>query len=319
MHSFESKLLTTLKPFQFLEDALHFVCVSGGKDSVALFVALQKLKRALKLQSIAVVYIHHGESESSEQNEFRNKANKFVLKLSEQYGATFFQAPIDPQKKLQSEADFRDYRYKCFESMLRNHPNSYFWLGHHQDDQLETRLIRLIRGTGPKGIESMQVLSEQYVRPFLEFSSNEVQQYLEQMGQSWLEDPSNNSDQYFRNWIRNSWLPDLESFKPGAVKRLAESLEQISQFSDAKTIKVSLFIDSQGIDRVKFRELSRPEQKQVLAHFCRSKDIKNYTQGQFNELLKHLDRDENISTLDIMKSRWTFDAKHISVLFKKQD
>ena len=97
---------------------------------------------------------------------------------------------------------------------------------------------------------------------------------------------------------------------------MAKSFEQLSE--NLNSVQQDVFTE-QGLDRPKFRGLERSQQKQVLAQFCLRKGVKNYTQGQFNELLKHLDRDEKMFTLDIMNSRWKVDAKHISVLFKKQD
>lgn len=317
MHGFESKLLNTLKTLNLPSGSMApVVCVSGGKDSVALLRSLIQIKGALNLKPVNVLYIHHGYSDSDEQNDYRDRAETFVIDFCKAWELNYLPTPLKPSKYLISEEQFRDFRVQCFQKLLMQNSNYCFWLAQHQDDQLETRLIRLIRGTGPEGLQAMKMVDYPYIRPLLGFSEEEISGYLTDIQQDWLEDPSNSTNDYFRNWIRNHWLADLEAYRPGSVKRLSESLSQIVE--SYKSLDQSVFTDA-GLDRLKFRGLSRAEQKQVLAQFCIRKGIRNYTQGQFNELLKHLDRDEKVFTLELMKSSWSVDAKHINVLFKKQD
>ncbi|MCH2534484.1 MAG: tRNA lysidine(34) synthetase TilS [Bdellovibrionales bacterium] len=315
MHGFESKLLTVLKEQNFPNTMKPVISVSAGQDSVALLRGVLSIQSALKLNELSVVYIHHGSSEQTDQQKYRQQAEEFVKVLCEKFDLKFIEVQ-KPTKVLSSEEQFRDFRKSCYKKILQQDNNFSFWLAQHQQDQLETRLIRLIRGTGPEGFKAMKVYSPPYVRPLLGFTQKEIHNYLLDIGQNWLEDPSNNSSEYFRNWIRNNWLKQLEDYRPGSTQRLAESLEQLSD--NLNSVQQDIFTE-QGLDRLKFRALQRSEQKQALAQFCQSKGVKNYTQGQFNELLKHLDRDEKMFTLDIMKSRWFVDAKHITVLFKKQD
>lgn len=315
MHGFESKLLNILKEQNLPQSMKPVISVSAGRDSVALLRAILTIHGALKLNDLSVVYIHHGHSENSNQQKYRDDAEEFVKQLCDKFNLHFIPTQ-KPSKNLSSEEDFRDFRRSCYNKLLEQEPNYYFWLAQHQQDQLETRLIRIIRGTGPEGFQAMSLWQPPYVRPLLSFSPQEIKVYLDDIGQNWLEDPSNESSEYLRNWIRKQWLPELEDYRPGSAQRMAESFEQLSE--NLNPVRQDVFIE-QGLDRPKFRGLAKSEQKQVLAQFCISKGVKNYTQGQFNELLKHLDRDEKMFTLDIMKSRWLVDAKHISVLFKKQD
>ncbi len=315
MHGFESKLLNVLKEQNFPKTMKPVISLSAGRDSVALLRAIMSIRAAVKLNELSVVYIHHGHSENSDQQTYRDQAAEFVKQLCDKFDLNYIVTP-KPSEQLSSEEQFRSFRRSCYEKLLEKDQNYYFWLAHHQQDLLETRLIRLIRGTGPEGFKAMSLCQPPYVRPLLNFSSQEIERYLNDIGQDWLEDPSNESEDYFRNWIRHQWLTQLEDYRPGSIQRMAESLEQLSE--NLNPVQQDVFTE-QGLDRPKFRGLKRSQQKQALAQFCLRKGVKNYTQGQFNELLKHLDRDEKMFTLDIMNSRWKVDAKHISVLFKKQD
>lgn len=202
------------------------LAVSGGTDSVALMPLFSEFEKNFNCQ-VRVATVHHGKSSSGEQNNYRAEAVKKVSMLCEKYGWGH-EVNSPPEESVHSEEDLRNERLFWLKKWRDEAQSNYIVLAHHQEDLLETRLMRLIRGTGGEGLGAMTTVSNLYLRPFLGVSKEKIVMYSRQNQVEGLADPSNKDLSFFRNWVRHEWLPKLEEFRPGAARSLDRSLQTIS-------------------------------------------------------------------------------------------
>ncbi|MGH9687156.1 MAG: tRNA lysidine(34) synthetase TilS [Candidatus Acidiferrales bacterium] len=204
------------------------VAVSGGGDSVALLRILETIREKLGVV-LVVVHFDHGlrGAESDADAEFvaglaRTFALRFVLGREDV-------AVAAAQNKWNLEDAARRLRYAFFERVVREGQATRIVAAHTLDDQAETLLAHLIRGTGPTGLSGIYPVSGNVVRPLLGFRREELRGYLQEHGQSWREDSTNQDVQRLRVRIRARLLPTLQSeFAPRIVERLGR-LAQLSR------------------------------------------------------------------------------------------
>ena len=256
VHPLPQRLLEHLRQQEFLRAGERVgVAVSGGIDSVALLRLLLELRGELGIV-VSVVHFNHklrgAESDADEQ---------FVSRLAREHDLEFFSDSDDvaqhaADEKISVEAAARELRYGFFghllgaegtqgltpassSSPLRGPEGTLFHkivTGHTLDDQAETVLLRLIRGTGMKGLGGIhpRIAIEddngeaggEIVRPLLTTRRRELERYLKDIGQPWREDSSNAEDAFTRNRVRKLVLPLLEKeFNPAVAENLAELSE----------------------------------------------------------------------------------------------
>lgn len=273
------------------------LCVSGGADSMALFYVLKDLP--IKIE---IFHAHHGPGENQR---FRDEAQDFVKQIctAEKIRAHFTKS----RKVLKSESDFRNFRIAFLKSWSEKNPDSVIVMGHHFQDLLETRLMRLIRGTGPQGLQSMKIWKSPVFRPFLETDQKVLRSFLKSKNLDWIEDPSNKDTKYFRNWMRFRWLPLLEKKRPGSLKRLAFSLEHLS------TLGLDSVPSFKVLTRSHFTTLNQKDQIRHLALLLKSQGITDFTSGQLKEVQKRLDNQQERLTFEVAGAIWTINAQRILV------
>jgi tRNA(Ile)-lysidine synthase len=204
------------------------VAVSGGADSIALLQLLHAtICRQNRINHLIVAHVNHG---------LRGRASEgdaeFVAELARNHNLVFEQLSQSPSAPNASEESLRDIRTAFFAKVAAKHAARYVATAHHADDQVETFLFRLLRGTsisGASGIPLVRELREDVtlVRPLLGCWRAELRDFLASIGQSFREDASNDSLDYSRNRIRNELLPMLErNFGPGVSERLLSFVEQ---------------------------------------------------------------------------------------------
>ncbi len=293
------------------------VGLSGGIDSVALLVALKRIQSKACAFHLSAIYVHHGfNTENSEQNQYRDHAKVFCTQLCERLNVKI-ELPIPSTIILKSEEEYRNFRLQQF----LNYQDCAIALAHHADDVLETRLLRLIRGTSLDGLEAIKEWTPElkFWRPFLELSKNELFDYIKLQNESFLEDPSNKNNNYFRNWLRNHWLEELESHQKGAVKSLSRSLDNIvNQWHGAKSgyLKINISnVDGSdyAISRNQYLALTVDEQKQIVIELIKKLNILHFTHGQIKEILKHLDNSQRVFTFKSCNAYWFVDAEQIKI------
>ncbi len=226
----EAKLAAAWPPGDW-RDVTVVVAVSGGPDSVALLRALASLKgEAGGAGRLVVAHFDHRLREDSAADA------EFVGALAQQLGLPFEKGEATAEQLAHPttdgvEAAVRQWRYAFLQSTAEKVGARYVALGHTADDQVETVLFNLLRGTGLSGLAGMPRAralgsATSLIRPILDARRSEVLEYLHEIGQSYRTDPTNSSAVFTRNRIRNEVLPSLrEKFSTDidqAVVRMAQ-------------------------------------------------------------------------------------------------
>lgn len=211
------------------ESSRILVAFSGGPDSTALLVALVEIAKERALQ-LHASHINHGlRGEESDADE------KFCRELCQKWGVPIYVERIENSGK--SEADLREARYKAIEKVASSVKAGLCLTGHTLDDQVETMLFRLFRGTGPSGLLGIPVYRRvsdclSLVRPLLSLSRQDCVNFLRRYDITARSDSSNRDDNYSRNFIRNKILPLAESRFSG-LKEHFEQLRRVIEADDA--------------------------------------------------------------------------------------
>ena len=206
------------------------VAVSGGLDSVALLTLLHHLSVPLQLH-LEAAHLDH-----SLRPESRDDA-RFVAELCAGLGVHLTHERLDVaeaarQRKGNLEETARDVRRDFLLKTAQARGGHLVALGHHADDQSETFLLRLLRGSRVTGLAGMRTINGSIVRPLLPFSRQDLLDYLQSEGLEWREDLSNLDQRFTRNRIRHQLLPTLSEFNPNIRMQLVGLCEQMQQDED---------------------------------------------------------------------------------------
>lgn len=214
--------------------------ISGGADSVCLFFVLLELKKKLGIEFIAVHINHQLREEAADEDEH------FVAQLCEKYGIKleiFHKDVVSIAKKRKQsfEEAGRAVRREAFEETLRKYHGTKIALAHHQNDNAETLLMNLSRGTGLKGLCGIRPVNGIYIRPLLCMSRSEIEAFLEERGQTFCTDETNYDTVYTRNSLRHQVIPVLEEkVNPKAVRHMNETMEQLCELEAYMTEQVEI-------------------------------------------------------------------------------
>ncbi len=198
------------------------LAVSGGRDSVAmadLFI------RAGYQCAIAHCNFKLRGRESDEDE-------VFTKKLAENYNCDFYTKSFPTEEYAQEKGisvqmAARELRYTWFEELIKETGFDFVATGHHRDDETETFVINLIRGTGPRGLAGIPVSRGNIVRPLLFTGREGINMYIEGRGLEYREDSSNKEENYLRNKVRHSIIPLLESLNPDFSTSLLRNMSRI--------------------------------------------------------------------------------------------
>ena len=199
------------------------VAVSGGVDSVALLDYL--VSRSDLSLTLVIAHLNHAlRGEESDGDE------GFVRHLAERYGIRFEcrrteVSLLAREKGISIEEAGREARYSFFAEVAQAVGADAVAIAHHLDDQAETVLLRLIRGSGPTGLRGMPYRSAdgRYIRPFLDLTRMEIEDYAAVRKLPFRTDSSNSDSSFLRNSIRNRLLPYLCEYNPAIARRLADT------------------------------------------------------------------------------------------------
>ena len=217
--------------------------VSGGADSVCLLLALQELQATMNF-SLEVVHIEHGiRGDESIQDA------RFVEQLCRKMGVLCHTHTVDvpayaARNGLGLEEAARRLRYEVFE-MLAVEKNAKIALAHHQEDNAETILFQMVRGSSLTGLCGMQPVRRDeagvcYIRPLLSWHREEIEAYLKSREMEWRVDSTNQELDYSRNYLRAKVLPELAVINAQAVEHMnqtAAHLSEIKAYLDIETEK----------------------------------------------------------------------------------
>lgn len=206
LNKFENHIKNNLS---FLKESKLLIAISGGLDSVALTHLCHKLKLNIALAHCNF-NLRGDESDGDEA---------FVLQLAEDLDLEIFIESFDTNayaqdSKMSIQMAARELRYDWFEALASQLQFDYILTAHHADDNLETFLINLSRGTGLEGLKGIPGINNNIVRPLLPFSRVDIIAFAEENNLKWREDSSNASTKYTRNKLRHDVIPVLKEMNP---------------------------------------------------------------------------------------------------------
>jgi tRNA(Ile)-lysidine synthetase-like protein len=176
------------------------LAVSGGVDSVVL---LHVFSRLLARPQFVVAHYNHGLRGSASDSD-----QSFVAHLCAEKNLTF-ETKNRPPTSSNSEADLRHDRRFFLETVRQTYDAAWIVTAHHADDQFETFLMRLVRGTGLEGLKSMSIVDGHFLKPWLEINRAPIKSFAAREKIEWVEDESNTTDRYLRNRIRRTVVPPV--------------------------------------------------------------------------------------------------------------
>ena len=197
--------------------------VSGGPDSLALLALLRELVPQLGLHLAVAHFDHRWRADSAEDA-------RFVSEVAEGWGfRSIIGRPAPGEVIGHSEDSARRARYAFLRQAAGDTGSAVIALGHTQDDQVETLLLHLLRGSGSHGLAAMRPRAADLARPLLHVTRVELEAYLRERGLEPRRDPSNADPRYRRNRLRQLVVPALEAFDPAARRLLARAADILAE------------------------------------------------------------------------------------------
>ncbi len=195
--------------FPFLNGKKLLLATSGGIDSMVMIHLFQQLNYEIALAHCN--FQLRGMESFGDQTFVQEYADANKIPI---YSTLFDTEAFAKDYKLSTQVAARELRYNWFYELLENEKFDYLLTAHHADDNIETFLINLTRGTGIEGLTGIPEQNEQVVRPLLIFSRAEIEAYAKENNIEWREDSSNASDKYLRNKIRHDLVPLFKELNP---------------------------------------------------------------------------------------------------------
>lgn len=270
------------------------VALSGGPDSICLMSLLLSMQNKLDIRLEACHYNHKLRGEAGDADE------AFVRKFCADHKLKLEVGERLPSEKAKSEEEARELRYKFFEKILtgQGREKAKIATAHHMDDLAETFLMRLIRGSGLKGLSSILPRRKNFIRPLLSISKNEILNYLKQSHVAYCQDLTNFENDFFRNKIRLDLLPQLIDYNPQVVKKISETVQSVSESfdfleSEAQAVFEQMVVTEGGKYCIDASEFSRlhPAMKTQLVILCIDKlGGYDYTFQQIKKIIQLIDQ-----------------------------
>lgn len=225
----KKKIKTFINEYNMLEHGDTVICgLSGGADSVCLLLTLNELSKDFGIEVKALHVNHHLRGEES------NRDEEFCRQLCKKNNIPFTSVNVDvigyaQKNSLSIEDSARRLRYAAFKD---NSDNSKIATAHNANDNLETVILNLTRGTAIKGLAGIPPVRDNIIRPLLTLSRSEIEKYLASKNQTYVTDSTNLSDNYTRNKIRHKILPLLEEINTSAVETSVNSISAVRSEND---------------------------------------------------------------------------------------
>lgn len=214
---------------------------SGGSDSMALLHYLANNMQKLDIEVVAI-HIDHGIRENSYIDA------DFAKEKAKELGIRFYKFRVDApkiakEKNVSIETAARDARYGVFKTLLKKGVVDKIALAHHMQDQAETILMHIFRGSGVAGAKGMEPIRDNvYIRPMLTTSKEEILQYLDENNLDYREDETNVDITYNRNFVRNVIMKNVLTRWPNAIKSIASFGQAVSE--DDEYINKNIYDDA---------------------------------------------------------------------------
>jgi len=269
----------------FLKKKKLLIAISGGVDSVVLTFLMHQLNFEIAL--IHCNFQLRGDESDLDEQLIKDLASELNIEVF----ATSFQTKEHARiNKLSTQVAARELRYAFFKEIVQEHKFDYVLTAHHSDDNLETFLINLTRGTGLEGLIGIPVKNGNIIRPLLIFSRLDILNYAEENQIKWREDQSNSEQKYVRNKIRHNIIPVLKEINPSLLSSFNKTStylqESVAIISDRLQDVSEKIIEKEGeilkLNIAEILKLSNP--KAYLYQILKKYNF--YEWNKVNNLLK---------------------------------
>lgn len=246
----------------FLNNKKLLLATSGGLDSVVMAHLFNELDYPIALAHCN--FQLRGLESFGDQN--------FVQDFSANNNIPLFLTQFDTEAfakdyKLSTQVAARDLRYNWFYELLDTENYDYILTAHHADDNIETFLINLSRGTGLEGLVGIPEKNDKIIRPLLHFSREEIANYAKENNIQWREDSSNASDKYLRNKIRHDLVPLLKGLNPHFITSFQKTQSYLKE-SQAMVEDASIMV---------YQQVVRQEENEIYFDLNQLLKLPNYT------------------------------------------
>lgn len=234
------------------------IALSGGADSVALFLCLNELKEKYGLKLVAAHVNHMIRGDEADRDE------AYVINLGKTYGIPVEVLKKDvpafaKEKSMTEEEAGRYIRYEFFREIKKRYGYDKIAVAHHMDDLAETVIFNMVRGSGIKGLVGILPVRDDVIRPLLCVDKEEIKEFLDKEKVNYCIDKTNFDTDYSRNRIRNVIIPELLKINPKAVLhigRIGNSLREINESFEKEADKYE-FLSEEGKRSIKSSDIKK--------------------------------------------------------------
>jgi len=305
----------------FDDDSLFIIGVSGGPDSMALLYLMHLLDR-----NVFVVHVNYGKRGHSS-----DKDQELVEQMSFAWGFESCSVSLDPagagNQNFQNWA--REQRYRFFRDFKENYEADAIITAHHKDDQVETVIQKIFRGSAPTAWQGMKPWDGEILRPLLPFDKAEILKFCDSEAVPYRLDESNETSDFARNFIRNDLSEKMDKMFPGWQQNLLD----LSSFSSAYLSAIDYTLNSISLDDsirlTEFKKLDADLKRAVLKRFFDRHGLEgSYSKQQLHDLADietmqtgksipmgdyKLTRDRDLLRLQKIEDRGAFEAKVVTL------
>ena len=326
MELLEEKVLNTVNKYELIKNGDNIVVgVSGGPDSMALLNVLYNLKNQLKIENIYVAHINHMLRDEADEE------TKYVEDFCKGKNIECYEKRVDieklaEEKKIGTELAGRNKRYEFFDKVLKKVGANKIATAHNANDNAETVLMNMIRGTSSSGLKGIEkIRDDKYIRPIIECARNEIEEYCKNNKLEPKYDKTNNENIYTRNKIRNLLIPYIEKeFNPSII----EALNRLSTLV-AKEDKYFVKIVEKEFENIKIAGDKEEEQNTIILDLKKFNNLDEVIKSRLilytiNKVIGTSQGIEKIHIEDIIKlcgnnigNKYLTPNKNIKVYIKK--
>lgn len=281
---------------------------SGGYDSMCLLDILYKIKQEAAFYDINVIAAHFNHNWRGEESD---KEQEVCRLFAASRGFEFF-TKTAPKWIKKTENDARNARYDFFEEAAENYDTDVIFTAHNKDDNAETILYRVIKGTGIVGLKGIAQKRDIYYRPLLKNTRAEILKYCNNNNLSPNEDSSNLNTEYKRNLLRLTIIPQLEEIN-SSVKESLNTLAEVANnensiIEEYLTIIKQNIIEDNRIITKKYKELSTPVKMRIIHEYIQH-IVTEYDYKKIKEIYNFIELNmdkRNGSTISLATAKWLY-------------
>lgn len=301
------RVISFLKEYE-LQDKTIIVGFSGGYDSMCLLDILSKIKEQEGFWDLNIIAAHFNHNWRGEEALKEQEVCRF---FAASRGVEFYTRTASPSVK-KTENDARIARYEFFEEAMEEYDADAVFTAHNKDDNAETVLYRVIKGTGLVGLKGISVRRNCFYRPLLKISRAEIVDYCNKNNLNPNNDSSNADTSYRRNYLRLNVIPALEKINP-SVKDSLNTLAEVCSSENAiieeylTDIRAKVFVEDRIVSS-EFKKLSKPVKMRLLHEYIQKFDL-DYDFKKIKEVYDFIENNigqRNGSTLSLATARWLY-------------